>query len=155
VTRDDIVLGTPDYLSPEALRTPDRIDARSDIYALGATAYYLLTGTPVFDGALSKIFADHISTPPVPPSVRSGRSIPDCLEALVLSALAKNPDDRPESVAVFDERLAGCRDVPPWTEADAAAWWRTRGARILAARGGEAPLPKTSEPITVAMAGRN
>jgi serine/threonine-protein kinase len=155
VTRDDIVLGTPDYLSPEALRTPDRIDARSDIYALGATAYYLLTGTPVFDGALSKIFADHLSTPPVPPSTRSGRSIPECLEALVLSALAKNPDDRPESVAVFDERLAACRDVPPWTEADAAAWWRTRGARILAARAGALPVPTTSEQLSVEMAQRH
>ncbi len=153
-TRDDVVLGSPHYLSPEALRAPDRIDARSDIYALGATAYYLLTGTPVFDGALTKIFADHLATPPEPPAARSGRTIPSSLEALVLSALAKNPDDRPESVAVFDERLAGCRDVPPWTEADAAAWWRTRGARILAARAGEAAPTTTSQQMTVQIAGR-
>ncbi|MGE5414166.1 MAG: serine/threonine-protein kinase, partial [Syntrophomonadaceae bacterium] len=154
VTRDDIVLGTPHYLSPEALRTPERIDARSDIYALGATAYFLLTGTTVFDGALPKIFADHLATPPESPAVRSGRTIPASLEELVLAALAKSPDDRPESVTVFDQRLAACRDVPSWTEVDAAAWWRTRGARIRAARAGAVVPEKTTEQRTLEVAGR-
>jgi serine/threonine-protein kinase len=153
-TREDIVLGTPHYLSPEALKTPDRIDARSDIYALGATAYYLLTGTPVFEGSLPQIFADHISKAPEPPSSRSGRTIPPALERAVLAALAKDPNDRPESVDEFDGMLAAC-SVPPWTDADASAWWRTRGARLRALRAGAAvPEPASSEQQTMEVGGR-
>ena len=50
VTLENTAVGTPHYMAPEALQTPDRIDARSDVYALGATAYFLLTGTTVFEG---------------------------------------------------------------------------------------------------------
>jgi serine/threonine-protein kinase len=142
-TRDDLVLGTPHYLSPEALRTPDRIDARSDIYALGATAYYLLTGSTVFDGHVAELFAHHIGTPPESLAARLGRPIPPSLEAVVLSTLAKNPDERPESVECLDASLAACADVPAWTEADASAWWGARGARILAARAG-APMSQAT-----------
>ena len=149
VTRENIVLGTPHYLSPEALRSPETIDARSDIYALGATAYFLLTGTPVFDGALPQIFAHHIGTAPEPPAARLGRPIATSLETLVLSALAKDPNDRPESVEVFEAQLAACPDVPHWSEADAAAWWRTRGARIRAARAGEPVSSLTTQPRTL------
>jgi len=153
-TREDIVLGTPHYLSPEALKTPDRIDARSDIYALGATAYFLLTGMPVFDGSLPQIFADHIARAPEPPSRRSGRTLPSDLEAAVLGALAKDPNERPESVEELDRMLAAC-SVPPWTEADAAAWWRTRGARLRAIRAGAAvPEPAASDQRTMAVSSR-
>ena len=136
VTRENIVLGTPHYLSPEALQSPETIDARSDIYALGATAYFLLTGTPVFDGPLPQIFAQHIGTASESPAARLGRPVPPSLETLILSALAKDPNERPESAEAFGAQLAACPDVPEWTQADATAWWRTRGARILANRAG-------------------
>jgi eukaryotic-like serine/threonine-protein kinase len=152
-TREDIVLGTPHYLSPEALRTPDRIDARSDIYALGATAYFLLTGTAVFDGPLPQIFADHLGKMPEPPSRRTAHAIPPDLEAAVLGALAKDPNDRPESVEEFDRLLARCA-VAPWTDADAAVWWRTRGARLRAIRAGAAPAESSAAEKTVAAAER-
>ena len=135
-TRENIVLGTPHYLSPEAIQSPESIDARSDLYALGATAYFLLTGTPVFDGPLPQIFAHHIGATPESPAARLGRPVPPSLEALIFSALAKDPNERPESAELFEARLAACADVPDWTQADAAAWWRTRGAQILAARAG-------------------
>ena len=138
VTTDNLVLGTPHYIAPEALRSPDRIDARSDLYALGATAYFLLTGKPVFEGGLPEIFAHHLGTAPIPPSERLGRPVPRSLEAVVMASLAKDPNDRPESTEALDAALADCSDVPPWTEADAFAWWRTRGARIRAARSGAA-----------------
>ncbi|MFY9551954.1 MAG: serine/threonine-protein kinase, partial [Thermoanaerobaculia bacterium] len=93
VTLENTVPGTPHYMPPEALRTPDQIDARSDLYALGATAYFLLTGAPVFDGPPTEVFAQHLKDGPVPPSKRSGGAIPPTLEALVLAALAKNPED--------------------------------------------------------------
>jgi len=151
VTRESLVLGTPHYLSPEALRAPDRIDGRSDIYALGATAYYLLTRTPVFEGGVAEIFAHHLGTAPRPPSERLGQPVPADLEALVLKALAKDPDHRPESTDAFDAALAACRGVPAWTDGDARAWWHTRGARILAARAGAIVAPETKAPKTLAV----
>jgi len=152
VTRDNVVLGTPHYLAPEALRAPESIDARSDIYALGATAYYLLTGTPVFDGVLAEIFAHHLGTIPTPPSARSKHGVSPSLEALILAALAKDPNDRPESAEAFDAALASCSDMPPWTDADAAAWWRGRGARLRAARAGRVVTAETAARKTLEVA---
>ncbi|HKD16388.1 MAG TPA: serine/threonine-protein kinase [Thermoanaerobaculia bacterium] len=149
VTTDNLVLGTPHYIAPEVLRSPDRIDARSDLYALGATAYFLLTGKPVFEGGLPEIFAQHLDTAPTPPSARLGRPIPRSLEALVMAALSKDPNHRPQSTAVFDSALRDCRDVAPWNEADAATWWRGRGARIRAARAGSPTVPGTTQQQTL------
>src|SRR5262249_61931343 len=114
----------PSYMGPETLRTPDRIDARSDVSSLAATAYHLLTGKPVFDGSTADVFAQLLRDAPEPPSKRAGRPIPASLEQLILSALAKDPNDRLESVAAFGKELAACADVEPWSDAEAAAWWR-------------------------------
>ena len=142
-TADDIVLGTPYYMAPETLRAPDRIDARSDLYGLGATAYFLLTGKPVFEGPSADVFASLLRDDPIPPSQRLGRPLPAALEALVLATLAKSPDERPESVEAFEAALAACDGVPPWTDADAAAWWRSRRPLIQAARAGQATESRT------------
>jgi serine/threonine-protein kinase len=139
VTREDVAPGTPHYMSPESLRRPDRVDARSDIYAIGATAYFLLTGVHVFEGSLPEVFAHQLGTAPVRPSERLGRELPPGMDAVVLSALAKSPDERPESVEAFASALSRCGGPTPWTEADAAAWWRGPGARIRAARSGGRP----------------
>jgi serine/threonine-protein kinase len=144
-TADDIVLGTPYYMAPETLRGPDRIDARSDLYSLGATAYFLLTGKPVFEGPSADVFASLLRDAPVAPSTRLGRPLPASLEALVLRTLAKSPDERPESVEAFDAALAACADVPAWSDADAAGWWRTRRPLIQAAREGGATGSRTLE----------
>jgi eukaryotic-like serine/threonine-protein kinase len=126
VTSSGVLAGTPLYMSPEAIDHPDAIDARSDLYALGAVGYYLLTGTPVFDGSsIFEILDQHRNTPPEPPSQRLGKPVSTELSHLLLACLAKNPDDRPHSARELATALGKCSTILAWTEADAAAWWRT------------------------------
>ncbi len=98
LTQGDLVFGTPDYMAPEqAMGQP--LDPRTDIYALGATLFEMLTGRPPFTGQPMQVLADHVRTPP--PTLRSlapGLDDPD-VERLVASCLAKSPAARPGSAA--------------------------------------------------------
>jgi serine/threonine protein kinase len=121
----DAVVGTPLYMSPEAILTPDRIDARADIYGLGGVAYHLVTGAPPFQGqSIVEICAHHLHSSPPPPSERA--PVPDDLERVILACLAKDRGDRPSTVQALSRSLEGCRDAQRWTEADAEAWWACR-----------------------------
>jgi serine/threonine-protein kinase len=126
LTQEGVFAGTLHYLSPESIRESGSLDPRSDLYALGAVAYYMLTSTRVFDGRAIDVIQAHLETPPEAPSERLGRPLPAKLEAVVLDCLAKDPNLRPESAAVLGDRLAACDDVAPWTPEEARAWWRAR-----------------------------
>jgi hypothetical protein len=151
LTSERTIAGTPLYLSPEAIRAPDTVDARSDLYAVGAVAYYLLTGHPVFEGqSLVEVCGHHLHTTPEPPSRRAGITIDPGLEACVLECLDKDPSRRPQTARALGERLAAS-GVDAWTESDARAWWAARGPKR------PAPVPATialSESMTVDMASR-
>jgi eukaryotic-like serine/threonine-protein kinase len=109
VTARDVVLGTPLYISPEALKSAALVDARSDIYSLGAVAYYMLTGEPVFKGnSAVEVCAQHLLSAPVVPSERLGRAVPADLEAIVLCCLAKSSEER-YSTAAERSRARGLR----------------------------------------------
>lgn len=134
MTADNVLLGTPYYMAPEAVRSPEQIDARSDLYSLGATGYFLLTGKAVFEGTSADILASLLRDRPQPPSKRLGRPIPASLETLLLQTLSKDPDQRPQSMEAFGAALASCQDVTPWSDADAAAWWKSRLSLVRSAR---------------------
>jgi eukaryotic-like serine/threonine-protein kinase len=124
-SRAGVLTGTPLYMSPEAMMSPETSDTRSDLYALGAVAYYLLSGHPVFEAAtVVEIIGHHLHTDPVPPSRRSSHPVPGDLEALVLQCLRKNPDHRPSSARALRDALRRCAETSPWPREDAAAWWR-------------------------------
>jgi eukaryotic-like serine/threonine-protein kinase len=129
LTSENAVWGTPHYMSPEAIRSAE-VGAASDVYALAATAYFLLAARPVFDGSPVVVFSHHLETAPEPPSVRLGRPLPKQLETVLLRALEKDAARRPRTAKEFAQLLDACSDVKPWTEADAAAWWRERAAAI-------------------------
>ena len=119
------IVGTPLYLSPEALIAPERVDAKSDLYALGAVGYFLLTGQPPFSGnSLLEVCGQHLHSEPVPPSERLGAPIPRELELLILSCLAKSPDERPVNAAALRAALLGF--ATDWTQERAAQWWVQR-----------------------------
>jgi serine/threonine protein kinase len=115
--------GTPAYMAPE-MALGEKVDGRADIYALGCVAYYLLTGRLVFEGTASfQVIAKHIQEEPVPPSERIELEIDPALDRLVLSCLAKKPDDRPQTAAELDRELADI-EREPWSQEEAQRWWR-------------------------------
>ncbi len=117
------LLGTPLYLSPEAIADPESVDGRSDLYALGAVGYFLLTGKTLFEAkSIMELCGHHLHSRPIPPSVRGGRDIPRDLEELVLRCVEKDPAARPVSAAAFRASLLDLRDVE-WSEADARKSW--------------------------------
>jgi serine/threonine-protein kinase len=126
MTEEGILVGTPDFMAPEAC-AGDSTDARSDVYALGASLYFVLTGTPLFPGkSLTEVIMSHISKVPDPPSRRES-GIPDDLERVVMKCLEKEPGKRYQTVAELDSALAACRDAGKWTPDDARQWWQMRG----------------------------
>ncbi|MEJ7600891.1 MAG: serine/threonine-protein kinase [Kofleriaceae bacterium] len=103
LTATGAILGTPHYMAPEQVRGK-AVDARSDVYALGALAYHLVCGRPPFSGdnAIAIGFAHLSEIPPAPRTLR--KEISEPLEAAILAALAKAPDDRPMSARAFADQ---------------------------------------------------
>lgn len=124
LTATGVLTGTPLYLSPEGISSPDDVGPAGDIYAVAALGYFLLTGTHVFQASsVVEICAHHLHTQPEPPSSRLGRALPAALETAILTGLQKRPEDRFASVRAFRDALAASRNGLLWTEADAQAWW--------------------------------
>jgi serine/threonine-protein kinase len=129
LTQDGAVTGTPAYLSPEQAGGQDAVDARSDIYSVGALAYFLLTGRPPFAGRTGmKMIAAHLYEVPEPLS-RHRADVPADLEALILRCLAKEPNARFPDAASLDAALSSCGAAGQWTARDAAQELRARLVR--------------------------
>jgi serine/threonine-protein kinase len=115
--------GTPAYLAPE-VAMGEQVDGRADLYALGCVAYFLLTGQLVFEGGTGfQMIAKHIQEAPVPPSERTELEVSSELDRVVLSCLAKRPEDRPQTAGELDRMLSEI-EIEPWSEDDATRWWR-------------------------------
>jgi serine/threonine-protein kinase len=128
LTQDGAITGSPLYMSPEQALGESEPDGRSDVYSLGAVAYFLLTGTPPFAGDKAiKLILAHAHDAVTPPS-KLRPEIPADLEAVVLRCLAKNPADRYQTVRDLQRALSDCVAAGGWTEQDAAAWWRENGS---------------------------
>ena len=123
VTASNVVTGTPLFIAPEIITGGSTVDARSDLYAVGAVGYYLLTGLPVFEAkTIVEIFAHHLHTPPVPPSARTTQPIPTPLETAILACLSKDPANRPRDARALADALGTCDDGH-WDEPQAVEWW--------------------------------
>ena len=124
ITLENAIHGTPAFIAPEQALGGSTIDGRADIYAAGCVAYWLLTGELVFaaDTPLGLVM-HHVQSAPTPPSARTELRIPGALDQLVMSCLAKNPADRPQTAKELSHRLAAIDDADPWTEDHARAWW--------------------------------
>jgi serine/threonine protein kinase/TPR repeat protein len=100
-------VGTPHFASPEQLDELE-LDARSDIYSLGVTLWYMLAGQAPFMGTLAQVMSHHLHTPP--PVERLG-AVPDPVRALLLRMLAKKPAQRPQTPVDLRAQIDSCIDL--------------------------------------------
>jgi tRNA A-37 threonylcarbamoyl transferase component Bud32 len=123
----DVIVGTPMYLAPELILSGESSSPQSDLYALGAVGYFLLAGTTPFPGgSVNEILAHQLEDQPPFPSERLRHSLPEGLEYVIMSCLAKDPADRPASARAFGELLLAC-DCGRWSDEDARLWWEEFG----------------------------
>ncbi|RPH64024.1 MAG: serine/threonine protein kinase, partial [Acidobacteria bacterium] len=116
--------GTPAFMSPEQALGEEQVDHRSDIYAVGCVAYWLLTGTLVFKGSTPmETILMHVDREPEPPSQRTELRIPPQLETIVLACLAKKPEARPQTADELAARLSSVPLAREWNVARAREWW--------------------------------
>ncbi len=137
------ISGTPLFMSPEQARGLGDLDARSDIYSLGAVAYALLTGRPPFEGAnpldvMIALVHDEVVWPS-----RHRTDVPADLERVILRCLAKSPDDRFQDVDSLEQALAECAAADRWTQWHAVSWWRENDPTIATSR--EIPVAATAD----------
>jgi serine/threonine-protein kinase len=124
LTADMTISGTPAYMAPEQATADKEIDARADIYALGAILYYALTGQPPFLGnSAFEVMMAHARDPVVPPSKLRG-DVPADLEQVVLRCLAKKRDERYADVKSLGRALAACERAALWDAEKADEWWK-------------------------------
>ena len=150
LTQANVLIGTPLYMAPEIISQPGQASPRSDLYAVGAVGYFLLTGRNVFEGGSAvEICARHLNDPPVPPSARAGLEIPGDLEGIVLACLEKDPARRPDGAAALRAGLLACRDAGTWSQDDARQWWQAHSAAFTGSVSPEAATPLSNTELLV------
>jgi len=123
LSRPGTILGTPHYMAPEQAAADRRLDGRCDLYALGAVAYFLLTGRAPFEGrGPVAAMAAHLHEPVEPPS-RRRPGLPADLEAVILRCLAKAPAARYAGAEALEAALAACACAADWDARRAERWW--------------------------------
>jgi eukaryotic-like serine/threonine-protein kinase len=146
LTAANVVMGTPNFMPPESFERPEAVGPQSDLYAVAAVGYFLLTGTPPFSGKSAiEICMHHVKTPPQLPSERVGVAIDADLEGVLLRGLAKLPSDRFASATEFADALAACASASKWTARRADAWWAAHLSGLTATQ----PIP--SGPTTASL----
>jgi serine/threonine-protein kinase len=123
MTLEQGATGTPAYMPPE-IALGKEADERSDVYALGCVAYWLVTGRTVFDGSTPmEVVIQHAREEPVRPSLRTELEVPDDFEAIILQCLRKDRADRPATAGQLARELAACTDFGAWTDESSRRWW--------------------------------
>ena len=124
ITRDGLIVGTPEYMSPEQA-SGVALDGRSDLFSLGSIAYFLLSGREAFhrDNPMKTLMAVVNDEPQALSNFNP--HLPDDLTAILARCLAKTPSDRYPDAGTLEHALAHCKRADHWTEERAADWWTT------------------------------
>ena len=127
ITQDGTITGSPLFMSPEQASGDTPADARSDIYALGVVAYYLLSGKPPFmDENPMRVLISHIQRDP-PALSDHDSQIPADIEDVVMRCLQKDPEHRFQDTEAMYQALADCAASGLWTREMARNWWECNG----------------------------
>jgi len=125
-TKDDVIEGTPWFTPPEAITGSGRIDPRSDLYAVGALAYFLLTGQYIFDAeTVPEIHDKQLASIPIPPRQRTSNPISREMEQIILRCLEKDATLRPQSADELKTLLLTCAAAADWKPEARLAWWNS------------------------------
>jgi serine/threonine protein kinase len=161
MTQQSALTGTPLYMSPEAIQMPNTVDARSDIYAVGAVGYYLLTGAPVFEAeTVMELCRKHVDVLPIPLAERTRLPIPPALENAIMACLDKSRAKRPQTARDLAMMISHCDEATQWSVEDSDAWWgrHERGLTNIAsiANGGGSPSTATrGHDVTIDLSSSN
>jgi eukaryotic-like serine/threonine-protein kinase len=154
--KDGEVMGTPFYISPEQVQNPQNVDARTDIYSLGATFYHILTGQPPFRGENpDEIMTRHIEEAPCPPGELA--SISEGMNEILLKMMQKKPDDRFQSMQDVIEALTlleegkfgGPPPAPPVVTEIDEGLFQSKMATLQRRLSGKTEFPTMSNTIPV------
>ena len=125
LTGGNVTLGTPLYMSPEAVEQPQNVNAQSDLYSLGAVGFYLVTGETLFFGAtVGEVLLQQVRNEPEKPSTRLQQPFSTDFEELLMCCLAKKPAQRPASARELERALSHCATASQWGRDEAETWWK-------------------------------
>ena len=125
------IMGTPGFIAPELLVLDRQVDARSDLYAVGALGFLMLTGQLFFsDKDVDTILHNIVNTEPPRPSEVTEVPIPEALDDLIHACLSRVPEERPASATELAEKLTRITLDTTWTEKEALSWWEENSSRI-------------------------
>lgn len=146
IQHDEKVLGTADYLAPEQALDSHSVDARADIYSLGCTLYFLLTGHPPFtEGTLTQRLMAHQTKEP-PPVEKERPEVPASLLVIVRKMMAKKPDERYSTAEITAETLR------KWLSTSAPPEWRKSHRELFATDAVSRPAPVMAQVVAPAVA---
>jgi serine/threonine-protein kinase len=127
LTREGVIAGSPAFMSPEQALGRQPLDARSDIYNVGAVAYFLMTGKLPFDRQSTLEMLHAHAYEPLVPIQAFNEAVPADLQRVILRCLEKDPDRRYPDAVTLEKALAACESTSQWTTERAEEWWRLRG----------------------------
>jgi hypothetical protein len=124
ITSPQSLGGTPQFLAPERIQDPSILDPRSDIYSLGAVTFFLLAGRHAYTGnSTADLLYQVMNVAPERLRNLTEVKVPSELDALVEACLAKDPEDRPDSMGAILELLDSLAESLPWNQEDARQSW--------------------------------
>lgn len=147
--------GTPSFMPPEAIRNSAANDPRSDLYAVGAIGYFLMTGKSVFeDEDILKLQEGQPPAAPMPPSRRTENKISPELEQAILRCLERDPEKRPQTALELRDLFLASPRASAYTPEARAAWWAEFHQQEQIAVAAEAATPSPRPTVNVDLASR-
>lgn len=143
----NLVIGTPEFMAPEAAYETESVGAACDVYAVGVLGYFLLTGSVPFSGRSARAIAcAHLTQPLLPPSLRSEREVPADIEQVLAVCLTKAAEGRYSDGRALLRALEACHDDASWSTGRAEQWWRAWDRRAARRSRASEGAPREAAP---------